>query len=388
MKIAIAGLGYVGTSNAVLLAQFNHVIAFDILQVKIDKINKHISPIKDDMIDDFFESHKLNLEATVDSKYAIRSSELLIIATPTNYDSTTNYFDTSSVESVIALAVDENPDVTILIKSTIPVGFTEKMKKKYHHEKILFSPEFLREGQALYDNLYPSRIIVGGEQLIADKVVKLFMDAAEKKNIKTMIMSSTEAEAVKLFSNTYLAMRVAYFNELDSYAELRGLSSRHIIDGVCADSRIGDVYNNPSFGYGGYCLPKDSKQLLANYSGVPQNIISAVVKANFTRKQHIADMIMRKKPGLVGIYRLTMKIGSDNYRESAVLDIMSLLGKNNVGILIYEPTIMDDKYNSWNIENNLDIFTEKCDIILANRWNKELENVVNKVYTRDIYIRD
>lgn len=388
MKIAIAGLGYVGTSNAVLLAQFNHVIAFDILQVKIDKINKHISPIKDDMIDDFFESHKLNLEATVDSKYAIRSSELLIIATPTNYDSTTNYFDTSSVESVIALAVDENPDVTILIKSTIPVGFTEKMKKKYHHEKILFSPEFLREGQALYDNLYPSRIIVGGEQLIADKVVKLFMDAAEKKNIKTMIMSSTEAEAVKLFSNTYLAMRVAYFNELDSYAELRGLSSRHIIDGVCADSRIGDVYNNPSFGYGGYCLPKDSKQLLANYSGVPQNIISAVVKANFTRKQHIADMIMRKKPGLVGIYRLTMKIGSDNYRESAVLDIMSLLGKNNVGILIYEPTIMDDKYNGWNIENNLDIFAEKCDIILANRWNKELENVVNKVYTRDIYIRD
>lgn len=388
MKIAIAGLGYVGTSNAVLLAQFNHVIAFDILQVKIDKINKHISPIKDDMIDDFFESHKLNLEATVDSKYAIRSSELLIIATPTNYDSTTNYFDTSSVESVIALAVDENPDVTILIKSTIPVGFTEKMKKKYHHEKILFSPEFLREGQALYDNLYPFRIIVGGEQLIADKVVKLFMDAAEKKNIKTMIMSSTEAEAVKLFSNTYLAMRVAYFNELDSYAELRGLSSRHIIDGVCADSRIGDVYNNPSFGYGGYCLPKDSKQLLANYSGVPQNIISAVVKANFTRKQHIADMIMRKKPGLVGIYRLTMKIGSDNYRESAVLDIMSLLGKNNVGILIYEPTIMDDKYNGWNIENNLDIFAEKCDIILANRWNKELENVVNKVYTRDIYIRD
>ena len=388
MKIAIAGLGYVGTSNAVLLAQFNHVIAFDILQVKIDKINKHISPIKDDMIDDFFESHKLNLEATVDSKYAIRSSELLIIATPTNYDSTTNYFDTSSAESVIALAVDENPDVTILIKSTIPVGFTEKMKKKYHHEKILFSPEFLREGQALYDNLYPSRIIVGGEHIIASKVAKLFMAAAKKKDVKVMVMSSDEAEAVKLFANTYLAMRVAYFNELDSYAELKGLSSRHIIDGVCADSRIGDVYNNPSFGYGGYCLPKDSKQLLANYSGVPQNIISAVVKANFTRKQHIADMIMRKKPGLVGIYRLTMKIGSDNYRESAVLDIMSLLGKNNVGILIYEPTIMDDKYNGWNIENNLDIFAEKCDIILANRWNKELENVVNKVYTRDIYIRD
>ena len=388
MNIAIAGLGYVGISNAALLAQFNHVIAFDILQDKVNKINNHISPIKDDMIDIYWKSHKLNLEATVDSKYAIRSSELLIIATPTNYDSTTNSFDTSSVESVIALAVDENPDVTILIKSTIPVGFTEKMKKKYHHEKILFSPEFLREGQALYDNLYPSRIIVGGEQIIADKVAKLFMDAAKKKNIKTMVMSSTEAEAVKLFSNTYLAMRVAYFNELDSYAELKGLSSRHIIDGVCADGRIGDVYNNPSFGYGGYCLPKDSKQLLANYSGVPQNIISAVVKANLTRKYHIADMIVKKNPRVVGIYRLTMKTGSDNYRESAVLDIMSILGKNNVEILIYEPTIMDDKYNGWIIENNLDIFAEKCDIILANRWNKELDNVVNKVYTRDIYIRD
>lgn len=388
MNIAIAGLGYVGISNAALLAQFNHVIAFDILQDKVNKINNHISPIKDDMIDIYWKSHKLNLEATVDSKYAIRSSELLIIATPTNYDSTTNSFDTSSVESVIALAVDENTDVTILIKSTIPVGFTEKMKKKYHHEKILFSPEFLREGQALYDNLYPSRIIVGGEQIIANKVVKLFMDAAKKKNIKTMVMSSTEAEAVKLFSNTYLAMRVAYFNELDSYAELKGLSARHIIDGVCADSRIGDVYNNPSFGYGGYCLPKDSKQLLANYRGVPQNIISAVVKANLTRKYHIADMIVKKNPRVVGIYRLTMKTGSDNYRESAVLDIISILKRNNVEILIYEPTIMDEKYNSCDIENNLDIFAEKCDIILANRWNKELDNVVNKVYTRDIYIRD
>lgn len=388
MKIAIAGLGYVGTSNAVLLAQFNHVIAFDILQGKIDKINKHISPVKDDMIDDFFESHKLNLEATADSRSAIRYSELLIIATPTNYDFSTKFFNTSSVESVIALAVNENPDITILIKSTIPVGFTEKMKKQYHHEKILFSPEFLREGQALYDNLYPSRIIVGGEHIIASKVAKLFMAAAKKKDVKVMVMSSDEAEAVKLFANTYLAMRVAYFNELDSYAELKGLSSRHIIDGVCADSRIGDVYNNPSFGYGGYCLPKDSKQLLANYSGVPQNIISAVVQSNLTRKRHIAHMIMKKKPDVVGIYRLTMKNGSDNYRESAVLDIMSILGKNNVEILIYEPTIMDDKYNGWIIENNLDIFAEKCDIILANRWNKELDNVVNKVYTRDIYIRD
>ena len=388
MKIAIAGLGYVGTSNAVLLAQSNHVIAFDILQGKIDKINKHISPIEDDMIDDFFESHKLNLEATADSRSAIRYSELLIIATPTNYDFSKKFFNTSSVESVIALAVNENPDITILIKSTIPVGFTEKMKKQYHHEKILFSPEFLREGQALYDNLYPSRIIVGGEHIIASKVAKLFMAAAKKKDVKVMVMSSDEAEAVKLFANTYLAMRVAYFNELDSYAELKGLSSRHIIDGVCADGRIGDVYNNPSFGYGGYSLPKDSKQLLANYSGVPQNIISAVVQSNLTRKRHIAHMIMKKKPDVVGIYRLTMKNGSDNYRESAVLDIMSILGKNNVEILIYEPTIMDDKYNGWIIENNLDIFAEKCDIILANRWNKELDNVVNKVYTRDIYIRD
>lgn len=388
MNIAVAGLGYVGISNAVLLAQYNHVVAFDIVQDKVNKINTRISPIKDDTIDGFLKLRTLSLEATLDSQYAIRHSELLVVATPTNYDTSTNFFDTSTVEAVIALAVQENPSIVILIKSTIPVGFTEEMKKRYHHERILFSPEFLREGSALHDNLCPSRIIVGGERKEAELLIQLFKAAANKKNVKTMIMSSTEAEAVKLFSNTYLAMRVAYFNELDSYAEIKGLSTKKIIEGVCADNRIGDMYNNPSFGYGGYCLPKDSKQLLANYKGVPQDIISAVVKANFTRKYHIAEMILNKNPKMVGIYRLTMKTGSDNYRESAVFDVMSILGKNNIDILVYEPTIAKTHYNQWPVENDFAKFVMQCDIILANRWSDELSVVADKVYTRDIYERD
>ena len=388
MKIAVAGTGYVGLSLAVLLSQHNEVYALDIMKEKVDMINNHISPIRDNEIEDYLKNKKLNLKATLDYKEAFKDAKYIVISTPTNYDDKTNKFDTSSVEDTIEKVISMNLDTTIIIKSTIPVGFTEKMKDKYGIDNIIFSPEFLREGSALYDNLYPSRIILGEKSKSAEKFANLLKEGALKENIDVKFMGNTEAEAVKLFSNTYLALRVAYFNELDTYCELKGLNTKEIIEGVGLDPRIGSHYNNPSFGYGGYCLPKDTKQLLANYKDVPENLIEAIVKSNDTRKTHIAEMIISKNPKVVGIYRLTMKTDSDNFRSSAIQGVIQNLKKSNVEIIIYEPTLKDDEFNDCKVIHDFDEFKKCSDIIIANRLEDVLKDCKDKVYTRDLYSRD
>lgn len=388
MKIAVAGAGYVGLSLSVLLSQHNEVVALDIIKEKVDMINNHISPIKDNEIETFLKEKKLNLRATLDYEDAFKGASYVIISTPTNYDDVTNRFDTSSVEDIIEKVLKVNKDATIIIKSTIPVGYTESVRKKYGVDNIIFSPEFLREGKALYDNLYPSRIIVGEKSERALKFAKLFEEGAIKENIDIKFMGNTEAEAVKLFSNTYLALRVAYFNELDTYAESKGLNTKEIIEGVCLDPRIGTHYNNPSFGYGGYCLPKDTKQLLANYKDVPQNMIEAIVKSNDTRKDYIADIVSKKEPKIVGIYRLTMKADSDNFRSSAIQGVIDRLKDKNITVVIYEPTLSADEFSGCKVIHDFDEFSQVTDVILANRLEHEIENVKSKVYTRDLYSRD
>ena len=388
MKIAVAGTGYVGLSLAVLLSQHNEVYALDIMKEKVDMINNHISPIRDNEIEDYLKNKKLNLKATLDYKEACKDVKYIGISTPTNYDDKTNKFDTSSVEDTIEKVISMNLDTTIIIKSTIPVGFTEKMKDKYGIDNIIFSPEFLREGSALYDNLYPSRIILGEKSKRAEEFANLLKEGALKENIDVKFMGNTEAEAVKLFSNTYLALRVAYFNELDTYCELKGLNTKEIIEGVGLDPRIGSHYNNPSFGYGGYCLPKDTKQLLANYKDVPENLIEAIVKSNDTRKTHIAEMIISKNPKVVGIYRLTMKTDSDNFRSSAIQGVIQNLKKSNVEIIIYEPTLEDNEFNDCKVIHDFDEFKKCSDIIIANRLEDALKDCKDKVYTRDLYSRD
>ena len=387
MKIAVAGTGYVGLSLATLLSQNYEVVALDIIPEKVEKINNRISPIQDEYIEKYFKEKKLNLKATLDYEEAFKDAKFIIISTPTNYDEKTNYFDTSSVEDIIEKVIGMNIDTTMVVKSTIPVGFIETMKKKYNIDNIMFSPEFLREGKALYDNLYPSRIIVGEKSNRAEEFANLLKEAALKDDVVIKYMNSTEAEAVKLFANTYLALRVAYFTELDTYAEVKGLNTKDIIDGVCLDSRIGDHYNNPSFGYGGYCLPKDTKQLLANYKDVPQNMIEAIVKSNDTRKRHIADMILERNPKVVGIYRLTMKSGSDNFRASAIQSVIKYLRAENVKVIIYEPTL-NDTFEGLEVINNLSDFKKLSDVIVVNRYNDELNDVQEKIYTRDLYCRD
>ena len=388
MKIAIAGIGYVGLSLATLLSLKNEVFALDIMPEKVAKINKRISPIDDPYIVEFFSEKKLNLTATLDYEEAFKGAKYVIICTPTNYVDNMSSFDTSSVEDIIKKIVDLKIDTTIVIRSTVPVGFTESMKEKYGIKNIFFSPEFLRENNALYDNLYPSRIIVGDITKEARKFAKILKESALKKNIKTKYMSSSEAEAVKLFSNTYLALRVSFFNELDTYAEINGLNVRNIIDGVCLDKRIGDMYNNPSFGYGGYCLPKDTKQLLANYKYVPQNLIEAVINSNCTRKKHLADRIIKLNPDVVGVYRINMKKDSNNYRSSAVLDIISILKEHGLNVIIYEPTIDVNTFLGFEIVHDLKLFKEISSIIIANRVDKEIDDVKQKVYTRDLFFRD
>ena len=388
MKIAVAGTGYVGLSLATLLSQNNEVMALDVIPEKVEKINHRISPIQDKEIEEFFETKKLNLKATLDYKEAFNGAKFIIISTPTNYDDEKNHFDTSSVEDIIQKVISMNIETTMVVKSTIPVGFIKSMKEKYNIENIMFSPEFLREGKALYDNLYPSRIIVGEKSERAQEFANLLKNASLKENIEIKFMNSTEAEAVKLFANTYLALRVAYFNELDTYAEIKGLNTKDIIEGVCLDPRIGSHYNNPSFGYGGYCLPKDTKQLLANYDNVPQNLIRAIVRSNRTRKKHITEMIMRKNPEVVGIYRLTMKSGSDNFRASAIQEIIERLKLEGVEVIIYEPTLKSSEFNNCKVICDFDEFSKKSDVILANRFEETLKSVKNKVYTRDLYSRD
>lgn len=389
MKIAVAGTGYVGLSLATLLSQNNEVIALDIMPEKVEKINNRISPIKDEYIEKYFKEKNLNLKATLDSKEAFTGADFVIISTPTNYDEQKNFFDTSSVEDIIVKVKSMNDNnITMVVKSTIPVGFIENMKKKYEIENIFFSPEFLREGNALYDNLYPSRIIVGDKTEKGQAFAELLVNSAEKKDVNVLFMDSTEAEAVKLFANTYLALRVAYFNELDTYAEIKGLNTKDIIEGVCLDPRIGNQYNNPSFGYGGYCLPKDTKQLLANYRDVPQNLIEAIVNANKTRKDFITEEILETNPEIVGVYRLTMKAGSDNFRSSAIQDIIKNLRANNIKVIIYEPTLNKEQFDGFEVINDIEKFKQKSSIILANRQEKILDDVKDKVYTRDLFARD
>jgi len=389
MKIAIAGTGYVGLSNAVLLAQNNEVVALDIVKEKVDLINKRVSPIEDKEITEFFQTKDLNLKATTKKQEAYKDAEYVVIATPTDYDVVTNYFNTKSIESVIKDVLSINNKATIVIRSTIPIGYTERIKKEFNYKNIFFVPEFLREGKALYDSLYPSRIIVGEKSTKAEIFANLLRDGAFKETIPILYTNNTEAEAIKLFANTYLAMRVAFFNELDTFAEIKGLNTKEIIEGVCLDPRIGNYYNNPSFGYGGYCLPKDTKQLLANYTkeNIPQKLIEAIVDSNLTRKEYIVKRVLDKNPKVVGIYRLVMKAGSDNFRSSAIFNVMEML-KPFVKLIVYEPLAKGDEIEGVEFVKDFNEFSKKCDIVLANRIDEKLDKIKQKIYTRDIYSRD